>query len=211
MCNPASIVLTKDNAYWSLKTDSHEEILAEHNLRDAIAGKVQIVRCEVTPPNGDFFAPADQWRYRLDQDITPDWYDAEKCEKQARKALLNWIKARVYIGLDNIEIKDRVAWVKDSSTVMAYGSSTVTAYGSSTVTAYDSSTVTAYDSSTVMAYGSSTVTACGSSTVKAYGSSTVMEIKSKAIVIDRKTSTLRIYTAGKAELIENAKSVLAKK
>ena len=41
MCNQASFILTSENTYWSKRTDSHDEILAEHKLRDGIAGKVR--------------------------------------------------------------------------------------------------------------------------------------------------------------------------
>ena len=88
MCNPISAIVTKEKV-WFGTTDSHEDIIREHKLREGNADgtRVYIVRVEVTPPNGDLTAPVDRWVYRVDQDVFPVWYDAEDCETRARGAL----------------------------------------------------------------------------------------------------------------------------
>jgi len=73
MCEFASFVLTKDRALWSSTSDSHEQIIAEHQLRDD-AARVLIVRVELTPPADDpRCADLARWDFAVDQDVLPEW------------------------------------------------------------------------------------------------------------------------------------------
>jgi len=96
MCRPASFVLTKQKVFWGLRTESHEQIIADNKLREMTArNNPSLVRVEVVPPGGDWNAPLRKWEYHLDQDILPAWYDAEDCERRAKHALKDWYKAKV--------------------------------------------------------------------------------------------------------------------
>jgi len=88
MCKFASFVLTKDGVFWSDKSDSHEEIIKEHNLHaDGIRGP-NILRVEIVPgAKIKKFTTYKDWEYRIDQDQMPAWFDAPKDEKRARQAL----------------------------------------------------------------------------------------------------------------------------
>jgi hypothetical protein len=187
MCTFASIVLTKDNAFWALH-DNHSQIIADNKLVETVAGRVTLVRIELTPPNNNYSAPLDQWRYRVDQDLLPEWYEPDATEERARRAFCELAAKRIlregkhevcegsYVVVDNATVTaDGRATVTayDSATVTADDNATVTADGRATVTACDNATVTAYDSATVTAYGNATVTAYDSATVTAYDSATV--------------------------------------
>ena len=159
MCHPASIVMTKDRDFWSMKTDSHSEIIAEFKLCESIRNKSAataescLVKVELTPPTENAFgAPLKQWRFKIDQDIVPKWFDPKKHEARARQALKEWHKARVFTS--------GVHEVLEGS-FFAVGTAHVTAYGSSQVTACDSSKVTAYGSSTVISWNSNPVSLSG--------------------------------------------------
>jgi len=92
----ASFVLTKDNVYWSATTDSHDEILSEFGLKDTgLAGKIEILRVEISPENDNYLATRNDWKYRVDQDLLPDWAEKEKDEERTRSALESWWKACV--------------------------------------------------------------------------------------------------------------------
>jgi len=94
MCKPASFVIAKGpKAYWLAKSDSHEEIIRSVELYES--PQTNIVRTEIAPPNRDLSLPLDQWVYRVDQPNTPDWYDAESCERECRLALAEWAKAKL--------------------------------------------------------------------------------------------------------------------
>jgi len=159
------MVLTKDKVFWSMNTDSHEDIIAEYKLNADGKHGPNILRVEILPPDDDMTKPPSKWVFGYDQDALPKWADAEHDEKRTRVALRDWKRCKVLAyGMHEIS---------GNRTVYAYGSATVYAYDSSTVRAYDSATVRANDSATVYAYGSATVYAKSSATVYAYGSATV--------------------------------------
>ena len=85
MCNFASLVLTKKHVFVGT-TDSHEDIITEHQLYEG-TGRVNLLRVEITPPDGDGTKDPAIWKYRVDQDNLPDWYDAEREESRTRAAL----------------------------------------------------------------------------------------------------------------------------
>lgn len=106
MCCPASFVLTKSRVFWSMTTDSHTKIIAEHGLHEDGAHGVNVVKVEISPADGQLDSDPGTWVYKLDQDFRPDWYDAEVCERRARVALKDWVAKRV-VASDLSELKDR--------------------------------------------------------------------------------------------------------
>jgi hypothetical protein len=193
MCKPASFVLTKDRVFWSIWSDSHEEIIREHSLVESTAGRVNILRVEVTPPNCDFKAPLEKWAYRVDQDLRPKWHDKEDDEKRAREELKKWFETRVILS-GSREIKEGNLLALGDSQVTARDSSQVTAMDRSQVTARDSSQVTARDSSQVTARDSSQVTEVnGTPTVSIWDSAKAAKpIGAMAVVIDRTGEKIKV-------------------
>ena len=103
MCQPASFIITKDQVFWGTKSDSHEEIIKEHGLHaDGVRG-ANIVRVEIVPVGGDFRLPLDEWKYKLDQDEKPKWYDAAECEARVRETLPRWLAAKIILPDQTIE------------------------------------------------------------------------------------------------------------
>ena len=142
MCNPASFVLTKDQVFWSMKTDSHENIIAEFGLaQDGVRGP-NILRVEITPPKMfDYGTPAEQWNFKLDQDLLPPWFDATADEIRARLALVEWIEKRVIREKTKRECRDGIFFAVDNSQVTAWDNSQVTARGNSTVNQWNTNNV----------------------------------------------------------------------
>ena len=108
MCNPASMIVTKNKVYWSKTTDSHHEIITEFKLKEKnVRNEYCLVPIEIAPPNGDFREPLTYWQYREDfaghQRNLPAWYDAEKAERMTRRALKDWIAAKVVLEGQTIE------------------------------------------------------------------------------------------------------------
>jgi hypothetical protein len=77
--------MTKDFVFFG-GTDSHEDIIEQHKLHEG-AGRVNLLRFEISPPKGDFSAPLDTWVYCVDQDQFPEWHDEGYDEFRARAAL----------------------------------------------------------------------------------------------------------------------------
>ena len=101
MCNPASMIIVHKNAAkWSEKTDSHHEIIKELGIRETDArGNINIVPVEITPSFGNLSKPLKQWEYAVDYyghtRELPEWYDAVKAEAATRSALVKWAECKL--------------------------------------------------------------------------------------------------------------------
>jgi len=89
MCEPASFIVTRHDVLYSRVSDHHDIILAEHDIRDDSLNPA-FVRVEVTPPRMDFLLPFDEWEFRTDQDLLPDWYSRGEAEAACRRQLPAW-------------------------------------------------------------------------------------------------------------------------
>ena len=95
MCKAASFMVTKDNVFWSETSDSHLEIIKEHNIHvDGVRGP-NAVSVEISPPGGNLALPLSRWIWKVDQDTLPDWWDAEDAECGTRAALRDWKKNKL--------------------------------------------------------------------------------------------------------------------
>ena len=174
MCQLKSCLVLKDRVYCP-DYDSHQNMLKKLGIKDNyLHASKTFVRVELTPPDGmrSLMEPLDRWTLKVDQDVTPEWWDEKAYRQRVEEAVEAWRREHVFADGEH-EVTDGVYYALGSATVTACGSATVIAFGSATVEACDSATVKAYGSATVKACGSATVEACDSATVKACGSATV--------------------------------------
>ena len=90
MCIPASFIITRQRTLWLVNSDSHEDIIDFYSLKEG-----DFVRIEISPPNMDYTFPIDQWVYKTDQDILPEWHNDKWAEEMCRLELPKWYKAHV--------------------------------------------------------------------------------------------------------------------
>ena len=190
MCKLKSAIILKDKIFMP-DYDSHSEMLEELKITDDYfnASKV-FVRAELTPENGDAFSDIDGWKFSVDQDITPEWFDEKDCTERMRKAVKEWAKTHIFIGQNDLKISHgENIFIKDCKNVDIYGNATVKSIcGKATVeNIYDKATVKSI-------YGNATVeNICGKATVEyicdnatveyIYGNATVNNIYGNATVI----------------------------
>lgn len=173
MCRPASFVVTKDHVFWSRNSDSHEDIIDEYGLHEDGVYGPNIVRVEIAPEDGNLSTDPSAWKYKLDQDTRPAWYDQAEAERRCRGELPAWLKSKVIINDRSGRHLKRGSWYVYDSTVNAFWHSRVRAFGRSAIAAYDRSFVRAFGHSTVDAYDRCTVRVCRKCTVVAYNESTI--------------------------------------
>ena len=142
MCKPASFVATKDRVYWSRFSDEHQRIIGEYNLCEDGSRGPNIVRVEITPPDRDWCADLDDWEFRADQDVLPEWWDADTGERRARAALQEWAAAKLVVS-GNHDVMEAQLYAYGSASVVAWNSASVRAYGSASVVAQNSASVEA--------------------------------------------------------------------
>ena len=189
MCKLKSAIILKDRIFMP-DYDSHSKMLEELGITDDYLGaSKKFVRAELSPTDGDVFSNVDTWVLNVDQDITPEWFDADEQKPRMIEAVKAWAKDHIHVGVEGLQISaGENHYIKDCKNVEIYGSATVKYIcGSATVkNIYDSATVKYIcDSATVKnIYDSATVNyICGSATVNyIYGSATVKNIYGSATV-----------------------------
>ena len=126
MCQMKSGIILKDRVFIP-DYDSHTDMLKELGIKDTRANAEKLfVRAELVPKNGDVFTPIDEWVFHVDQDIRPDWF-VENYEKERMiKAVKEWAKDRIHIGVDGLRISSGSNhYIKDCKNVEVYGSASI--------------------------------------------------------------------------------------
>ena len=104
MCKLKSAIILKDRIFMP-DYDSHSKMLEELKITDDYfnASKV-FVRAELVPENEDVFSDIDGWKFSVDQDITPEWFDEKDCAERMRKAVKEWANTHIFIGQNGLKI-----------------------------------------------------------------------------------------------------------
>lgn len=96
MCQFKSGIILKNRVVLApMYNDSHSNLLKSMGIEDTRENAMRkFVRAELVPPNNDKTADIKNWKYRVDQDIVPDWYkeDPKRYEDEMRKAVEDWMK-----------------------------------------------------------------------------------------------------------------------
>ena len=171
MCKLKSAIILKDRIFMP-DYDSHSKMLEELKITDDYfnASKV-FVRAELTPENGDIFSDIDGWKFSVDQDITPEWFDKKDCAERMRNTVKEWAKTHIFVGQNDLKISHgENIFIKDCKNVNICGNATVEYI-------YDNATVKNIDGDATVKY------ICGNATVeKIYGDATVKNIYGNATV-----------------------------
>ena len=180
MCKMKSAIILKDRIFIP-DYDSHSDMLKELGIEDTGKNAAMLfVRAELSPKNGDVFTPIDEWIFKVDQDIKPDWF-VESYEKERMiQAVKEWAKNRLHIGVDGLEINSgENHYIKDCKNIVICGNARISCvYGSASISdVYDSATISdVYGSASISrVYGSASIS-------RVYGSATIGDVKGKAVV-----------------------------
>lgn len=94
MCRFRSALIFKDKVVLApIYNESHSTMLEKMKIDDTdFNARKVFVRAELIPYDGDFMSDISKWKYIVDQDVTPDWYeeDPEKYEEMFRKEVEDW-------------------------------------------------------------------------------------------------------------------------
>ena len=91
MCNFKSGIILKNKVVLAPEgNESHSDLLENLEIEDThMNASKTFVRAELIPKNNDKMTNVKDWRYMVDQDIVPDWYekDPERYEQNFRNAV----------------------------------------------------------------------------------------------------------------------------
>lgn len=96
MCNFKSGVILKNRVVLAPEgNESHSDLLESLGIENNHMNTTKtFVRAELIPQNGDKMSDVKDWKYRVDQDIVPDWYekDPERHEQEFRDAVEKYME-----------------------------------------------------------------------------------------------------------------------
>lgn len=102
MCRFLSGVIMKNRVVLApIYNQSHSSLLKQLNMEDSYVNASRIfVRAELVPENNDRTTPVDEWKFIVDQDVTPDWFtiDRGRYEEEMRDAAKEWIKEHIIVA-----------------------------------------------------------------------------------------------------------------
>ena len=126
MCKLKSAIILKDRIFMP-DYDSHSKMLEELGITDDYINASKVfVRAELVPENGDAFSDIDNWKFSVDQDITPKWFDEKDCDERMRKAVKEWAKTHIFVGQNELKISHgENIFIKDCKNVNICGNATV--------------------------------------------------------------------------------------
>ena len=218
MCKLKSAIILKDKIFMP-DYDSHSKMLEELGITDDYINASKVfVRAELVPENEDIFSDIDGWKFSVDQDITPEWFDEKDCAERMRNTVKEWAKTHIFIGQNGLAISHgENIFIKDCKNVDIYGKAMVKYIcGNTTVERiYGNATVeNIYGDATVKyIYGNATVEyICGSTTVeRIYGDATVKYIYDNATVesICDNATVERIYGNATVKYIYDNATVIS--
>ncbi len=91
MCEFKSGIILKSKVVLAPRgNESHSSLLESLNIEDTRENATKVfIRAELIPKDGNKATSVDDWKYIVDQDITPDWYDEdpERYEAEFRAAV----------------------------------------------------------------------------------------------------------------------------
>ena len=138
--------------------DSHSTLLENMGIEDSYINASKVfVRAELTPQTDKWWISPeerpDKWKFIVDQDIVPDWFDAEAHEKVFRESVCDWWKQHVLIDQKIDELSSGYYRLKRCEVKTLYKDVQVMLSNSTVQAMSSNSTVQAmYDSSIVRSF-----------------------------------------------------------
>jgi hypothetical protein len=108
VCNAFSCVLLKSGeVLWEAGIDSHDKLLAKHNIVDDTSDGdlIKFARIEITPDDG-YLHPEGKWELRIDENTTPRWITPKK--KEACWGAFELWKQQVYSKINLEEARNLI-------------------------------------------------------------------------------------------------------
>lgn len=94
MCRFKSALIFKNKVTLTpIYNESHSTMLDKCGIEDTdFNARKVFIRAELIPHEGDFMSDISKWKYIVDQDVTPDWYeeDPKKYEEMFREEVKEW-------------------------------------------------------------------------------------------------------------------------
>ena len=99
MCNFKSGIIFKERVVLAPEgNESHSDLLRSLGIEDSRTNAMRVfIRAELIPKDNNKATPIEEWKFRVDQDIVPDWYetDPKRYEEEFRNAVKEYMKDKI--------------------------------------------------------------------------------------------------------------------
>ena len=98
MCNFLSGIIRRNEIVLApMYNQSHSALIKKLHIRDENYLEASFVKVELLPCEDDLMSDISMWKYIVDQDNTPEWYekDPEKYEHDFREKAAAWMKKNI--------------------------------------------------------------------------------------------------------------------
>ena len=96
MCQFKSGIILKGRVVLAPEgNESHSDLLDSLGIKDTYMNAIKtFVRAELIPKDDNKYSDVSEWKYRVDQDIVPDWYEADpdRYEQEFRDAVEKYME-----------------------------------------------------------------------------------------------------------------------
>lgn len=101
MCKFKSGIILKNKIVLAPEgNESHSDLLESLEIKDTRENAMRVfVRAELLPKDDNKAIDISEWRFNVDQDITPDWFDADpgRYEEEFRNVVRDYLKDRITV------------------------------------------------------------------------------------------------------------------
>lgn len=109
MCNFKSGIIFKNRVVLTpMYNDSHSALLRLMDIEDNhLNASKMFVRAELLPNNRDKTTDVSEWKFKVDQDIVPSWYEKDpgRYEEEFRKEVNNFMKDKFQVICGQLCVK----------------------------------------------------------------------------------------------------------
>ena len=161
MCSLKSGILLRDRAYVP-DHDSHDQMLKELGIQDDYLGASEkFVRFELSPRDDNLLTDVSTWTMKVDQDIIPAWFDAdrEKYDGIIVDAVREWAEKHI-IKEGKHEKSEGIYYLINDAEITLMDNAQATLWGNSQATLWDNAQATLWDNAQATLRGNASIGNC---------------------------------------------------
>ena len=190
MCRLKSGILLRDRAYVP-DHDSHDQMLKELGIQDDYIGAAEkFIRFELSPEDGNLLTDVSTWTMKVDQDIIPAWFDAdrEKYDGIIVDAVREWAEKHI-LREGKHEKKEGIYYLFNDAEITLRDNAQATLRDNAQATLWHNAQATLWDNAQATLFGNAQATLMGNASrgnCKIFDNAIVISHKDRIVYVGKK-------------------------
>ena len=204
MCMFKSGILLRDRAYVP-DHDSHDQMLKELGIQDDYIGAAEkFIRFELSPEDGNLLTDVSTWTMKVDQDIIPAWFDAdrEKYDGIIVDAVREWAEKHI-LREGKHEKKEGIYYLFNDAEITLLGNAQATLWDNAQATLWGNAQATLRHNAQATLWGNAQATMRHNAQATLWDNASIgnCKIYDNAIAINHKDSKVYVNKEWNMEVI----------